>query len=131
MFSVSQVHNVSQQYSFLFKFRGLIRRYIVLYVLPKKSFHLPNFNEIRGLVGSQNGANMHLSTSLQDPAINLYTSIVHLIYFRRLSENLQTELMVEIYSNSLVIAIVKVFYDEIELEHHLKPIKVVQNVLCL
>ena len=86
VFSVSQVHNVSWQYYYLFKFCGLIHRYIVLYFLPKKSFLLPTYYEIRGLVGSQNGANIHSSvqTSLQDPAINLYTSVVDLIYFRRL-----------------------------------------------
>ena len=89
MFSVSQVHNVSQQYYYLFKFRGLIRRYIVLYFLPKKSFLLPTYYGIRGLVGSQNGANIHLSvpTSLQDPAINLYMSVVDFIYFCRLVES--------------------------------------------
>ena len=53
MFSVSQVHNVSRQYNYLFRFCGLILRYIVLYFLPKKSFLLPTFYEIRVLVGSQ------------------------------------------------------------------------------
>ena len=91
MFSVSQVHNVSRQYYYLFKFRGLIRWYIVLVLsfLQKKSFLLPTYYEIRGLVGSQNGANIHslVPTSLQDTAINLYMSVVDFIYFCRLVES--------------------------------------------
>ena len=44
---------------------------------------------MRGLIGSKNGTNIHWSvpTSLQDPAINLYTSVVDFIYFRRLMES--------------------------------------------
>ena len=42
---------------------------------------------------------------------------------------LQTKLMVEIYSKSSVRAIGT--YHEIELEHQLKTIKVMQNCLCL
>ena len=48
---------------------------------------------MRGQIGSQNGTTIHWSvpTSLQDPAINLYTSVVDFIYFRRLVESpLQT-----------------------------------------
>ena len=78
---MSHLHNSSRQYYYLFKLRGLIRRYIVLYFLPKKSLLLPTYYEIRGLVGSQNGANIHMSvpTSLQYLATNLYTSVVDLI----------------------------------------------------
>ena len=67
----------------------LICWYIVLYFLPKKLILLPTNDKITGLVGSQNGANIHssLPTSLQDPAINLYTSVVDFIYFRRLMES--------------------------------------------
>ena len=67
----------------------LIRRYIVLYFLPQRPLLLPTNHKIRGLVSSQNGANIHWSvpTSLQDPAINLYTSVVDFIYFRRLVES--------------------------------------------
>ena len=66
----------------------LIRRYIVLYFLPKKTILLPTNHKIRGLIGSQDGANIPSSvpTSLQDPAINLYKSVVDFIYFRRLVE---------------------------------------------
>ena len=48
------------------------------------------YYEIRGLVISQNGANIHPSvpTSLQDPAINLYTSVVDFIHFHRLMEQI-------------------------------------------
>ena len=42
----------------------LIRRYIVLYFLPKKSILLPTNDKITGIIGSQNGPNVH---SLQDP----------------------------------------------------------------
>ena len=41
------------------KVRGLIRRYIVLYILLKKLLLLPTYYEIRGLVGSQDGTNIH------------------------------------------------------------------------
>ena len=43
-------------------------------------------------------------------------------------KNVQTELMVEIYSKSLVRVEIEL---EIELDHQLKPIKVMQNGLCL
>ena len=66
----------------------LIGRYIVLYFLPKRQLLLPTNYDIRGLVVTQNSANSHSSvpTSLQDPAINLYTSVVYFINFRRLVE---------------------------------------------
>ena len=66
----------------------LIRWYIVLYFLPKKSI-LPTNGKIKGLIGSQNGANIHSSvlTSLQYPTIKLYTSVVDFIHFRRLVES--------------------------------------------
>ena len=89
VFSVSKLHNFSRQYHYLFKFRGLIRRYIVPYYLLKKSLLLPTYFEIRGLVGSQNGTNIHMSVpkSLQYLPTNLYTSVVDFIYFRRLVES--------------------------------------------
>ena len=45
--------------------------------------------KIRGLVGSQNGTNIHMSvpTSLQYLPTNLYTLVVVFIYFRRLVES--------------------------------------------
>ena len=66
----------------------LIRRYIVLYFLPKKSILLPTNDKIKGLIGSQDGANIpsSLPTSLRDPAINLYKSVVDFIHVRRLVE---------------------------------------------
>ena len=66
----------------------LIRRYIVLYFLPKTSILLLTNDKIKGLIGSQDGANIPSSvpTSLHDPAINLYKSAVDFIYFRRLVE---------------------------------------------
>ena len=89
MFSVSELHNFGRQYHYLFKFHGLIRSYIVPYFLLKKSLLLPTYYEIRGLVGSQNGANIHMSVpqSLQYLPTNLYTSVVDFIYFRRLVES--------------------------------------------
>ena len=71
----------------------LIRRYIVLYFLPKASIPLPTNDEITGIICSQNDANIHWSvpTSPQDPGINLYTSVVDFNYFCRLVESpLQT-----------------------------------------
>ena len=67
----------------------LIRRYIVLYFLPNKLILLPTNDKIKGLICSQNGANIHSSvpTSLQYPTINLYTSVVDFIYFRPLVES--------------------------------------------
>ena len=67
---------------------NLICRYIVLYFLPKKSLLLLTNYEIKGLVVSHNGTNIHLlvPTSLNYPATNLYTSVVDLIYFRRSME---------------------------------------------
>ena len=67
----------------------LIRRYTVLYFLPKMSILLPTNDKITGLVCSQNGANIYWSvpTSLQDPAINLYTSVVDFLKFRHLVES--------------------------------------------
>ena len=49
---------------------------------------MPTNYEIRGLVISQNGANIHsaVPTSLQYPATNLYRSVVDFIYFRCLVE---------------------------------------------
>ena len=66
----------------------LIRRYIVPYYLPKKSILLPTNDKIKGLIGSQDGANIPSSvpTSLQDPVINLYKSVVDFIHVRRLVE---------------------------------------------
>ena len=66
----------------------LIHRYIVLYFLPKKSILLPTNDKIKGLIGSQDGANIPSSVpnSLQDPAINLYKSVVDFIHVRRLVE---------------------------------------------
>ena len=57
----------------------------MLYFLPKKSILLPTNDKI---IGSQDGANIPSSvpTSLQDPAINLYKSVVDFIHFRRLVE---------------------------------------------
>ena len=46
-------------------------------------------------------------------------------------KNCLNELMVEIYSKSLVRPIGKVLTNEINLEHQLKPIKVMENGLCL
>ena len=69
---------------------GLIHRYIVRYFCNQKATSPSDYNhKIKGLVGSQNGANIHLSvpTSLEDPGINLYTSVVDFIYFRRLMES--------------------------------------------
>ena len=67
----------------------LIRWYIVLYFLPKNSILLPTNDKITGLICSQNGANNHWSvpTIPQDPAINLYTSVVDFDYFCRLVES--------------------------------------------
>ena len=52
----------------------LIRCYIVLYFLPKKSILLPTNYKIIGLVIRQNGANIHwlVPTSPHYPATNLY-----------------------------------------------------------
>ena len=75
--------------SFLKLSCDLTRRYIVLYFLTKRSFLLPTNHKIRGLVGSQNGTSIHWSVpiSLQDPGINLYTSVVEFFNFRRLVES--------------------------------------------
>ena len=75
--------------SFLKLSCDLIRRYTVLYFLPKKLFLLPTNDRITGLVGSQDGAKIHLSvpTSLYYLPTNLYTSVVDLIYVRRLVES--------------------------------------------
>ena len=61
----------------------LIHCYIVLKLL------LPTSLKIIGLISSQNGTNVDWSvpTSLQDPAINLYTSMVDIIHFRCLVES--------------------------------------------
>ena len=66
----------------------LIRQYIVLYFLPKDSILLRTNDKIKGLIGSQDGANIPslVPTSLQDPAINLYKSVVDFIHVRRLVE---------------------------------------------
>ena len=57
--------------------------------LPKSPLLLPTYHKMRGLVSSQNSANIHslVPISLQDPAINLYTSVVDFIYFRCLVES--------------------------------------------
>ena len=82
VFSVSELHNSSRQYHYLFKCHGIICRYKKIVLLPTK-------RKIRPFVGCQKDANIHLSvpTSLYDPAINLYTSVVHFIKFRRLVES--------------------------------------------
>ena len=49
MFFVSTTYFVY----YLFKFHGLIRRYIVLYILPKKPLLRPTNSKIRGLVRRQ------------------------------------------------------------------------------
>ena len=87
---MSQLRNFSRQYYYLFKFRGLIHRYIVLYFLPQKSLLLPTYYEIKGLVGSQDSTNIHLSVpiSLYYLPTNLDTSVADFIYFRRLVESL-------------------------------------------
>ena len=61
----------------------LIRRYTVLYFLPKKSLLLPTNDIIRGLVVSQNGANIHttMPISLFYLQTNLYTSVANYILF--------------------------------------------------
>ena len=89
MITVSQLHNFSRQYYFLFKFRGLFRRYIVLYFLPKKSLLLPTYYEIRGLVGTQDGTNIHLSVPISLYYLPTYldTSVADFIYFRHLVES--------------------------------------------
>ena len=68
---------------------GLIRHYIVLYFLPKPPHLRPTNYEIRGLVDSQNGANIHSSvpTSLHYLATYLYTSVVDFIYVCHLVES--------------------------------------------
>ena len=50
---------------------------------------LPINYKIKGLVGSQNSTNIHRSVPirLQDPAINLYTSVVDFIHVHRLVES--------------------------------------------
>ena len=62
---------------------GIIRRYIVLYFLPKETLLLLPKYKTRGFVICQNGANIHSSvpTSLQYPAKNLDTSVVILFIF--------------------------------------------------
>ena len=84
---MSELHNFSQQYYSLFRFRGLNRRYIVLYFLLRKSLLLPT--EIRGLVGSQDCAYFHWSvpTSLYYLPTNLYTLVVDFINVLRLVES--------------------------------------------
>ena len=84
MFSVSQLNNFGWQYHYLFNFRGLIGRYIVLYFLPKKPLLRPTNHKIRGSVGSQDSAYFHWSvpTSLCYLPANLYTSVVDFIYVR-------------------------------------------------
>ena len=89
MFSVSQLNNFGRQYYYLFHFRGLIGRYIVLYFLPQNPLLRPTKHKIRALVGSQDGAYFHWSvpTSLCYLPTNLYTSVVDFIYVRRLVES--------------------------------------------
>ena len=67
---------------------GLIRRYTILYFLPKKSNLLSTNYKITGFVVCQNGAHIPSSVpkSLQYLVTNLYTSVVDFIYFRRLVE---------------------------------------------
>ena len=78
MFSVSQLNNFGRQYHYLFNFRCLIGRYIVLYFLPKKPLLTPTNHKIRGSVGSQDGAYCYWSvaTSLCWLPTNLYTLVV-------------------------------------------------------
>ena len=66
----------------------IIRRYTVLYFLPKRSLLLPTNDKITGLVGSQNGTNFHTSVpiSLSHLPTNLYTSVADSLKFRRLVE---------------------------------------------
>ena len=93
--------------SILKLFCDLIRRHTVLYFSPKKALLLPTNDKIKGLVGSQNGSNIHKSvpTSLCSPATNLYTSVVDFVKFRRLVEStleganpqrVSTEIIIEI-----------------------------------
>ena len=65
VFSGSQLHTFSRQYHYLFKSCGLIRRYIVLWFLPKKTLLLQTKYEIKGLGSSQGGANISVSRFLQ------------------------------------------------------------------
>ena len=62
----------------------ILSLYCTVLFLTKRQLLLPTNHKLRGLVGSQNGINIHSSgpISLQDPAINLYTSVVDFIYFR-------------------------------------------------
>ena len=55
--------------------------------VPKRPLLLQTNDKIRGLVGSQNGANIHSSVPTSLQAINLYTSVVDFIHFRRLVES--------------------------------------------
>ena len=68
----------------------LIGRYVVLYILQKKTL-VPTMNiEKQMFVGRQKDANVYLSmpTSRHYLATNLYTSVVDFIHFRRLVESL-------------------------------------------
>ena len=84
MFSVSKLNNFGRQYYYLFNFRGIIGRYIVLSFLPQNRLLRPTNHKIRALVGSQDGAYFHWSvpSSLCYLPTNLYTSVVDFIYVR-------------------------------------------------
>ena len=62
--------------------------FIVLYFLPKTPHLLLTNYKIKGLVGSQNDAYIHLSVhkSLQYLATNLYTAMVNFNFFSLLVE---------------------------------------------
>ena len=82
---------VGMQYYILLDFESilwLIRCYTVLYFLQKKSILLPTNYKIRGLIVSQNGANIHKSVplSLYYLPTNLYILVVDFVQFRRLVE---------------------------------------------
>ena len=55
-----------------------------MFILPKTPHLLPTSYEIKGLVGSQNGAYIHssVSTSPYYLPTNLYKSVVDFTYFR-------------------------------------------------
>ena len=61
---------------------GLFRRYIVLYLLPKKTLFLPTNIGKLTFVGHHNDANLHspVPKSLQHLAMNLCTSVVDFTY---------------------------------------------------
>ena len=64
----------------------LICGYTVLYFLPKRSLLLPTNDEITGLVGSQNGANIYTSVPISlsplPTNVYLYTSSFVVVWKR-------------------------------------------------